>query len=296
MSENLLQNIAESVGMVAKQGASNALKDLSNNDLVGTAIMGAQNSISQLTPINYTTQKAPVNFTSSSAPSRVTFGGSGNPIMGRATIAESANMVSAPRDSNGRFYLLNTPSSTGKFDPPGGRDDPNLIDLQLAEQAQTQAQAQSLDFLQEAILYGPEALRQRPVVPSTVKFPINSGIIAKGTDDGMKPQATPAPIIYGARVEREDSGGWPAGFRIEDRSKYGPQGDMARDTIPASVVTTFAGGNLTGGAKWFFHIALALMLLLLILYIVKRVLDESKRKKNLKEKQVVQVDEPVRNK
>lgn len=293
MAENLIKNIADSVGLAAREGASNALKNVSTNDLVQTAIIGAQSGLNQLTPsIDYKTQMAPINYTSSSSPSRVTFSASGNPTSGQTTIAEKSSLVSEPRDSNGRLYVLNTPLSSSynvaKFNPPGSSgEDANLIALQLAQEAPT------LDPVQEAILYGPEALRRRPVAPLAVKIPVDSTNM-KATDDGMKPHATPPPVIYGARVEREDSGGWPAGFRIEDRSKYGPQGDMARDTIPASVVSAIAGGNSAGSAEWFIRISLALALIFLILYIVKRVIDERKQKKTMEKQEILEV-EPSKN-
>ena len=280
MSQSLtISNIAEKVGEAAKQGANNALQNQATNDLVQTAISGAHSGINQLTnTVSFSTQVAPINFTSTSAANRVTFGANGNPV--------SSPILTGPRDSNNRLYVLSTPSlgtvNLVNYNPPGGNDNANAIALQLAAE----------NPVQDAILYGPEALRQRAVIPLAVTIPIDTGSIAKGIDDGIKPQADPAPTIYGARVEREDSGGWPAGRRIEDRSKYGPQGDLARDTIPASVVYAIVGDNPTGSIGWFVRIAIAITLLILILYIIKQVINKSQKKTSMQNVDNMQESSP----
>lgn len=287
MSQNsIVSNIAETVGEAAKQGANNALQNLAtNNNIVQTAIAGAHDGINQLTTA--VTFTPPVFSATTTAPNRVTFSGNGNPVTDSSTT--TATLAPGPRDSNNRLYVFNSQSSTPSinFAPPGGNDDANAIALQLAAETPTG------DPVQDAILYGPEALRQRAVIPLSVTIPLNSGNIAKGVDDGIKPQASPAPIIYGRRVEKEDGGGWPAGRIIEDRSLYGPQGDLARDTIPASVVSAIVGDNPTGSAGWFVRIALALALLILILYIIKHVIDEAMKKKEMQNAIVKDSDKQI---
>lgn len=277
MSQNLIiSNIADTVGEAAKQGANNALQNFANNDLVTTAIVGAHNGIDQLTSTvttSFTLPTAPRNLTTTSRPNQVTFTATGSPVSSAMTVS---NVSTAARDSNGRVYVFSgptRPTNLSNYVPPGGNDDASQINLQLLQERPTTG-----DAFQDALLYGPEALRQRAVVPLAVTIPINTDQVEQGVDDGLVPEASPPPIIYGARVTKEEGGGFRAGRIIEDRSVFGPQGDLARDTIPASVVNAIVGNNPTGSAAWFVRIALALALLLLIIYIVKRVIDEQSKK------------------
>ncbi len=292
MSQNLIiSNIADTVGEAAKQGANNALQNMATNDLVTTAIVGAHNGIDQLTSTvtsTYTLPTAPRNLTTTSTPNQVTFTSNGTPVSSAMTVS---NVSTSARDSNGRLYVFSgptNPTNLANYAPPGGNDDASQINLQLAREALTTG-----DAFQDALLYGPEALRQRAVIPLAVTIPINAGQIKQGVDDGIVPEATPPPIIYGPRVTKEEGGGFPAGRIIEDRSVYGPQGDLARDTIPASVVNAIVGDNPTGSAGWFVRIALALALLLLIIYIVKRVIDDQK-KKPVVEETIITTNDPDR--
>jgi len=222
----------------------------------------------------------PTNNTTTTAPNRVTFAADGSPVSSTSAVS---NYSTSTRDSNGRLYVFSAPtisrpvggsgSNTVNYVPPGGNDDANQINLQLAAEASTTGNA-----FQDAVLYGPETLRQRAVVPVAITIPLDTGNIAKGVDDGVVPEATPPATIYGRRVTREDSGGWPAGRIIEDRSQYGPQGDLARDIIPSSVVTAIVGENPTGSAAWFGRLALSVFLLFLLIYIIKRLIDSRKKK------------------
>lgn len=259
-----LEAISQQVGAAAQQGAMKALQNVSSINVARAALAGGYAGLNRLASSGISgTPVVPLGaVTRNAAGTRVIFASNGAPV----TDERNVTTLSGPRDSRNRLYVLKS-----DYTPPGGIETPEEI---AAQEAARDPYPTTGDAFRDAYLYGPEALRFRPVLPVNVTIPIETR--PKPVDDGVVPVADKKTgRVFFPRVTKAGAEGWPAGIIIEDRSKYGPEGALAVDTIPVSSVSTSPPVSTTDSNPWPMRTAVGAGLLLLLALAVGGAMSES---------------------
>ena len=252
-----LESVPQEIGRAAQAGAKRAIDagKGASSDLVFRALQGAHAEID-----NSLLYRSPVP----NARGANSAYNQGYTLPGGRTQPATQRRIERTPAILSDSYALVTPSA--------GEDEvPPAVQQQLRTDAARETKLR--DDFERAVVEGPEALRHRSITTTQVFIPVNVDQLVSESD-GVAPKASDKTVIV-PRFYLSDGNTifWPKGERIEDRKQYDLTGSLAVDRIDASVVTVDAPASASAATMsvfWSVLFALALLLLIVLLFLIAR--------------------------